>query len=110
MPVQSLVAPEGLSNTALVDAIATVGTLEVDIPDLLSVMITILDILIAVCSTEVVDELDELDLDELEVMELDIVELGEDVDVADEVKEVAIPLVAPRDTEATKSQLLATNN
>jgi hypothetical protein len=40
---QSLVPPEGLSSAALVDATATIGTLEVGISDLLSVMVTILD-------------------------------------------------------------------
>jgi hypothetical protein len=104
MPVQSLVVPEGLSNTALVDAIATVGTFEVGVSNLLSVMVTTLEILIVVCGTRVFDELDKLDADELGAVELDVVELDEVVDVEDEVNEVAVPLVGAED------QLLATNN
>jgi hypothetical protein len=102
IPDQSLLVPEDSSDVVLVDAAVIVGISDVAISDLLSVMVTTLDILIVVCSTEVVDE--------LEVIELDVFELNESVDVEDVVNEVAIPLVAPEDAEAAKFQLLATNS
>jgi hypothetical protein len=103
IPDQSLLVPEGSSCVGLVDVTATVGTIKVGSSVLLSVTATTLDVLIVVCSTEVVDELDEPDVDELGVIELDVVELSGTVDVEDVVNEVAIPLIGPEDAEAAKS-------
>jgi hypothetical protein len=106
MPVQSRSVPESFSGVVLVvvDAAATVGMRVVGVGEMLSVTVNILNI--PAVDSDPVDDTVVDELEELDVNELDVDELEEDVDVDEEVNDVAIS----EDAEATKSQLLATNS
>jgi hypothetical protein len=100
MPVQSRSVPGSISGVVLgvVDAAAIVGTRVVGVGETLSVTVNTLNLPAVDSDTEhdrVVVELEKLDITELVNDELE-----EDVDVDEEVNEVAIP----KDAEATKSQ------
>jgi hypothetical protein len=106
MPVQSRFVPGSFSGVVLVvvDAAAIVGTRVVGVGETLSVTVNILDLPAVDSDTE--DDRVVVELGKLDVVEPNVDEYEEEVDVDEEANEVAIP----KDAEAAKSQLLATNS